>query len=218
LNIFIENQGGMRKLFEYIFRLGNWIFEANHIIFVIVPSLLIVFFRNEIGKEVIELCGGVMQLVGTVYGIILFVKVREAFSFPSLFDLFNDWRKRFPRWRKDTRFLAGNISIPMIQNPAKASNLDPDNPNLPLEERLNRILRNQEALKKGLDNTQEDLAKQYIELSTRIESLEGNFSSEINQVNTKLESIHMEDFPWALTGLLFILIGSVFSNFAEYLV
>lgn len=208
----------MRKLFKYILEWGNWLYESIHFSFLIAITLLIIFFRNEIGQEYIELCGGVMQLAGTVYGIFLFIRVRKAFSYPPLFDIFKGWIKRFPRWRKHTRVLAGNINIPMIQATANVSIWNPDNPNLPLEERLNSMLRNQEALKKGLEETQKGLAKQKNESVRGFEELKGDFSSEIKQVNTKLESIHMEDFSWALSGLLFIFIGSVFSNFATCLV
>lgn len=184
---------------------------------VIIPSLLILGFSEEIGRETIELCGGIMQVVGTVYGVMLFVKIRDSLSFPSLKDLFVDWINRFPRWRKDVRVLAGATVASTSLVSGKASIWSHDDSSLSVEERIKRIIRNQDELRKSLEDAELTISSLRIELISKIESQDGNFQSEIKQVTSILESIHMEDFLWALTGLLFILAGTLFTNFASYL-
>lgn len=208
----------MVKLLDYIFRLGKWLLESYQVMVVIGPSILIFVFSKEIGVDGIQFCGGVFQVIGTLYGIKLFVKVRDSFSFPSLTELFKDWVKRFPRWGKDVRVLAGNTIASMGQVSGKVSVWSPDHSSLSLEERIARIVKNQEELRQSLEGAEDTISKQRNEVLGRIENLESNFNSEIRQVKETLESIHMEDFLWALVGLLFILVGTVFSNFAKYIV
>lgn len=205
-------------MINYFKRLGKWLFESYPIMIVIIPSISVFLFRKSLGVELIELCGGVLQFIGALYGLIVFIKVRKAFSFPSLYELFIIWLKRFPRWRKDVTVMGGITLAPIAILNAKASVWSPDDPHLKIEERLERMIRNQEALMKSLELIDETISKQNIAFLTRFEKIEGNLSSEISQVKTKLESIHMEDFIWALSGLLFILVGILFSSFAKYIV
>jgi lipid II:glycine glycyltransferase (peptidoglycan interpeptide bridge formation enzyme) len=100
---------------------------------------------------------------------------------------------------------------------ARASVWSPDDESLSIEDRMARIIRNQERLKEDLERVESDNLNQKNKFTGRIENLEEKLHSEINQVNSKLESIHMEDFIWALTGLLFILFGTLFTTFASQL-
>ncbi|MFD2200187.1 hypothetical protein [Shivajiella indica] len=208
----------MKRLIHYLKRLGHWLFESYPITIVIVPSMVVFLFRKPLGEEGIQLCGGILQIIGALYGIAIFLKLREVFSFPSLFDLFVGWLKRFPRWKKDVRVMAGTIVAPMALLSAKASVWSPDDPSLPVEERLKRIIRNQESLRESMDLVEQEISKKDTTLTERIKKLDSKFTSEISQVSSKLESIHMEDFFWALSGLLFILVGILFSSFARYIV
>jgi hypothetical protein len=207
----------MRKLLDYISKFGKWIWESYEITIVLIPIILIVSFRAELGAEKIALCGGIMQVAGALYGILIYIDLMKYFSEPSLWALFEAWRERFPRLRKDVRVLAGasNLSISLISG--KVSIWTPDDSFVSVEERIKRIIRNQDELRKSLEDAESTISSLRIELTSKIESQEGNFQSEIKEVKSTLESIHMEDFLWALTGLLFILAGTLFTNFASYI-
>ena len=208
----------IKRMIDYFSRLGKWLLESFHIMVVVITSISIFVFRNQIGQESVELCGAVMQLIGTLYGIALFLSLRASFSFPSLKELFYSWIKRFPTWRKGVHVMNGMIIAPKGIVSGTASFHMPDDNDLPIEERINRLVINQEALRRSLEIAENNNSKKDIFLTGRIEKLESTLSSEISQVNSKLESIHMEDFLWALSGLLFILMGTIFSSFAKYLV
>jgi len=207
----------MRKLLDYISKFGKWIWESYEITIVLIPIILVVSFRAELGAEKIALCGGIMQVAGALYGILIYIDLMKYFSELSLWALFEAWQERFPRWRKDVRVLAGAsiLSISIISG--KVSIWTPDDSSLSVEERIKRIIRNQDELRKSIEDAESTISSLRIELTSKIESQDGNFQSEIKEVRSTLESIHMEDFLWALTGLLFILAGTLFANFASYI-
>ncbi|MDG1276928.1 MAG: hypothetical protein P8O16_06565 [Algoriphagus sp.] len=202
---------------SFILRFGTWLFETYEIIIILIPTILIISYGTELGAEGIALCGGIMQVGGALYGILIYSDLRQYFSKPTLWKLLKSWVKRCPFLKKDITVMAGNVVGSMSIGSAKALVWSSDDPNLPLEERINRMIRNHNYLRINLDLAEETISKQNLAITGRIEKLESTLSSEISQVNSKLESIHTEDFLWALTGLLYILIGTVFSNFAEYI-
>jgi hypothetical protein len=208
----------MKTMVNYFKRLLHWILESHPIMIVVIPSLLVLVYRESLGKEGIQLLGGIFLVTGTIYGILVFIKLREVFSLPTLSQLVASWLKRFPKWKKDVYEIEGMSIAPSAISSGTASLHMPDDPDLPIDERINRITKNQEAIRKSLKTIHENMSKRNIALTGRIEKLEGSLSSEISQVNSKLESIHMEDFLWALSGLLFILMGTIFSSFAGYIV
>lgn len=208
----------MEKITDYFSRFITWLFESKQILTVAIPSIFIFAFRNHLGQECIEFLGGIMQLVGTIFAIYSFVKVREYFLLPSLKNLFCAWVKRFPKWNKHVPKISGVLVIPSLTSSGNVSNWSMDDPNLPIEERVNNLIKNQEALRKSLEKNEVKISVLEIAFTEKIENLSGDFSTKITELYLKLKSIHTDDFLWAFTWLLFILIGTIFSVFAKYLV
>lgn len=184
--------------------------------FVILAAVLLGFvtWRSEDG---IRVAGYGLQLMGMIFAVRGLLAVREHFGLPLLRHLLLRWVKRFPKWRRSVVTGAGTAHIAMTGMKARAEVWTPDDPEKPIEQRVDGIIRNLDRIR----IEQSEHAQLIDELKDAHEEHKHKLAEDNRTMKedilSDLESLHTNDIITSLVGLVWLTIGITMSTLAPEL-
>ncbi len=194
----------------------RWLTEGRAVflcLFVIVAAVSL-SFSTWCSESSIKWAGYVLQLLGMAFAIRGLLKVRSHFGQPLLRSLFIDWLKRFPRWNPDIGIGVGAVDFPLFATRARGEVWSPDDPNVPIEQRVEAIVRNLERIRQeqhehadGIEGLRDGLERHKKTVEEQAEKLK-------KDIHLDLESLHTSDLITALVGLVWLVVGITMSTLA----
>ncbi len=185
-------------------------------VFVVLAATLFGFVTWH-SEESIRLAGYALQLIGMIFAIRGLLGVREHFGQSLLRQLVFKWVKRFPRWKRNVVIGAGACHSTMAGMKGRAEVWTPDDPEKPIEQRIDGILRNLDRIREE----QREHAHSIDELKDSHEEHKKQVAEEQNNMKEKirsdLESLHTSDLITSLVGLVWLTVGITMSTLAPEL-
>lgn len=209
----------LNRLFRWIADISHWLAEGKIVfmgtlVLVAVVTLGIVTWRSELS---LRLTGYVLQVIGMIMAIRGLLSIRAHFGQPFLRQLFVNWLKRVPKWKKSVVVDAGAGHVAMMGMKARAEVWTPDNPDQPIENRIKGLIKNLEGIRKeqgehsesieALRDSYEKNKKKVMEESKNMEE----------KIRSDLESLHTSDIITSLVGLIWLTVGISMSTMAPEL-
>lgn len=209
----------LNRLFRWIADVSRWLAEGKIVficILVLVAALTLglVIWHSE---PSIRSTGYVLQVIGMIFAIHGLLRVRAHFGQPLLRQLFVNWFKRFPKWKKRVVVAPGAAVVAVAGMKARPEVCTPDNPNQLIEKRIEGIVKNLDQLRKelgehsksidGLRDSHEGHKKKVMEESKNMEE----------KLRSDLESLHTSDLTTSLVGLVLLTVGISMSTMAPEL-
>lgn len=197
----------------------RWLAEAKLVFmgaFVVLAATLLGFVTWH-SEESIRLAGYALQLIGMIFAIRGLLGVREHFGQPLLRQLVFKWVKRFPRWKRNVVIAAGACFSTMAGMKAQAEVWTPDDPEKPIEQRIDGILRNLDRIReeqRGHALSIDELKDSHEEHKKQVTEEQNNMKEKIR---SDLESLHTSDLITSLVGLLWLTVGITISTLAPEL-
>lgn len=207
------------RLFTWITDIWHWLAEVKIvfmciIVLVAAVTLGLVMWRSETS---IRSAGYVLQVIGMIFAIRGLLGIRAHFGQPLLRQLFVDWLKRFPKWNRSFVLRAGAGVYATTGMKARFELWTPDNPDQPIEKRIEGIVNNLERIRKE----QGEHAKSIEELRDSHEDHKKKMAKENKNMEEKirsdLESLHTSDLITSLVGLIWLTAGISMSTMAPEL-
>lgn len=190
------------------------IFIMGILVFIATFILGFVTWRSEIS---IRSAGYGLQLLGMIFAIRGLLNIRLHFGQIPLNKLFIAWFKSFPKWKNNkVNNLYGTVHESSgLKGEVKV--WTPDNPNQPVEKRIEAIIKNLERIKsenyenskciKKLIGSHEEHKKMVTEQSKIFEE----------KIRSDLKSLHTSDLITSLVGLIWLIVGITMSTMAQEL-
>lgn len=209
----------LKRICRQLKEICIWILEIR-IIFVgiipIVTAILLSFFWSR-GELDIRFAGYVLQFGGMMLAMNSLLALRMYFNQKTLRELFIDWLKRFPKWKKTYILKPKPFKMPIVGLYARMSEWAEDDPAQTVEERIGQIVKNLKNLRQG-QNQQYDCIEKLISENKTLKKDTIKKNEQLEQkIMTTLESLHTDDILIALFGLIWILIGSAMSTLSPEL-
>lgn len=98
-------------------------------------------FRRRCSEISIRTAGYILQVLGMLFAIRGLLRVRTHFGQPQLRQLFVNWLKRFPIWKRSVVMGVDTAHIAIAGMHARAEVWTPDNQDQPIEKRIEGIIR-----------------------------------------------------------------------------
>jgi hypothetical protein len=197
----------------------RWLVEAKLVfmcVFAVLAAILFGFFTFH-SEESIRVVGYVLQLIGMIFAIRGLLGIREYFGQPLLIQLVSNWVKRFPRWKRNVVIAAGTAHMTMSGMKARGEVWTPDDPEKPIEHRIDGIIRNLDRIREE----QREQAHSIDDLKDSHEEHKKQVAEEQNSMKEKiltdLESLHTSDLVTSLVGLVWLTVGITMSTLAPEL-
>lgn len=207
------------RLQQWAREVWRWLAEAKLAFmgfFVILAAVLLGFvtWRSEDG---IRVAGYGLQLMGMIFAVRGLLAVREHFGLPLLRHLLLRWVKRFPKWRRSVVIGAGTAHMAMPGMKARAEVWTPDDPEKPIEQRVDGIIRNLDRIR--IEQTEH--AQLIDELNDAHEEHKNKVAEDNKtmkeDIQSDLESLHTNDLITSLVGLVWLTAGITMSTLAPEL-
>jgi len=209
----------IRQLQLWVTSVWHWLAEGKLVfmcLLVIVTVLFLGFFTW--GSEAsIRSAGYVLQFIGMVFAIRGLLGIRAHFGQPLLSVLFLNWIKRFPKWKRNIIIGVGTAHMGLSGMKARVEVWNPDDPSLPIEERVDKTIQNLERIRTeqgthaklidDLKNSHEEHKKKTAEQTKIVEE----------NIRTELESLHTNDLITSLVGLVWLTTGITMSTMSQEL-
>jgi len=199
--------------------LWHWIAEGKLIflcLFVITAAIILGFVTWS-SEASIRSAGYGLQFIGMLFAIRGLLGIRAHFGQPLLRELLFNWFKRFPKWKRNVVISVGTAHIGLSGMRARAEVWSPDNPDLSIEERVERIIRNLERIRieQGthatlIDDLKDSHEKHKKKITEQTKEMEEN-------IRTELESLHTSDLITSLVGLVWLTAGITMSTMSQEL-
>ena len=203
----------MRRLIRYLGEVWAWFWKTKLLLqslFIVACALLFSYFTGPTETSV-ENGGYILQILGMMMAIAGLLKVREHFGHPPLVDLARQWRRDFPKWRKNHVIDAGTGNLSVVGMKAYIEVWAPDKPDQPLEKRVEAILKNLERLREF----QQTSTQRVDDLEEKNEERHKQHKAALDRVadalQTDLEALHTDDILPSLIGLAWVAIGIAIS-------
>lgn len=207
----------INQLSRWITDFWRWLAEGKIVLMCIlvliaVATLGIVTWHSETS---IRVAGYVLQFIGMIFAIRGLLGVRAYFGQPLLRQLFLDWLKRFPKWKRDA--VIGSSRVVMVGHGSlivRGGVWSPDNPDQPIEKRIEGILNNLEQIRKAQrahDGAIEELRDRHEEHKKNVKQENKNMEKKIR---SDLEYLHTSDIITSLVGLIWLTVGISMSTMA----
>ena len=168
-------------------------------------------------EESIRVAGYSLQLIGMIFAIRGLLGIREHFEQPLLRQLLFQWVKRFPKWKRNVVIGVGTGHMRIAGMKARAEVWTPDDPQKPLEKRIEAIIRNLDRIREE----QREHARSIDELKDSHNEHKKQVAEEQNNIKEKirsdLESLHTSDLITSLVGLVWLTVGITMSTLAPEL-
>lgn len=209
----------MIRLLQWSREVWRWLAEGKipfmGLLMLIALLLLgLVTWHTEVS---IRSAGFALQVLGMIFAIRGLLGIRAHFGQPLLRTLFIKWLKRFPRWKQNVVFTPSGGVVFTGSGSGTADVWIPDKPELPLEKRIEAIVKNLERIRNAqyehrdlihaLEEGHENHKKAVAEQSKKLEE----------SIRSDLESLHTGDLVTSLVGLVWLTIGSLLSTLAPEL-
>ena len=200
-------------------RFWIWLCEAKLVWLIVlwVAAILVygtIYWCSEFS---IRLTGYLYQIFGLLLAFKEIRKIADHFEQPHFKKLIFDWIKRFPRWKNNIVINAKGTVSANLGLRAYIEVWQIDDPELPVEERMNIINNNLELIRESLrihSKAQDDLSDQVEaktkELSHRAQLIE-------SEIKSNLKELHTSDLLMSLLGLMLLAIGISISTFSKEL-
>lgn len=181
---------------------------------VIAAAVVLGFFtwRSEVS---IRSAGYTLQLIGMILAIRSVLSIRAHFGQTLLRKIFLNWLKRFSKRKGD--FVPGTSNLGFKTHIPRIEKWSPDDPNLPTEKRIERIVENLNRIKSelhehfnsidGLKQSHEEHKKNVAEQTNKMK----------NEIHSNLEFLLTSDIITSLVGLVWLIVGSTMSTMAPEL-
>lgn len=204
------------RSFNWVARFIHWNRTALPIytLFIVIFFIIVIILYFGFTENSIRISGYILQLAGmivTIRGVFL---VRRYFGLNKLYIEFKYWLKSFPGL-SPKEHVASFEDSNQISEKFSHSVWTPDNPKLPIEERLNAIVRNLERLNTANQNH----ANKIGEIDFKTDQLAIETDKKIYDSNTSIQksikSFHLSGINWSLVGLFWILIGITLSTLSN---
>ena len=206
----------IKHLFNWVKEIWDWLTEGK-ITFMGIGVVIIVLLSimvTDHSEASIRIAGYMLQLAGMFFAVRGLLGVREHFKQPLLQNLFVDWFKRFPKFKKSIVIDASATMIGTSAMKARAEVWIPDKPELPIEERIQRIIRNLEQIRKQ----QSDNSVTIESLKDSLEEHKDEVTEERNKSEERIRSdselLHTSDIITSLVGLVWLTVGISLSTLA----
>ena len=207
------------RLFEWFNEIWHWLGKGKIVfmcilVIVAVVTLGVVTWCSE---SSIRSAGFMLQILGMVFAIRGLLGIRAHFRQTPLRKLFFNWLKRFPRWRRGVVHLSGTSIAAASSVSGRVDVHMPDDPNQPLEKRIENIVENLNQVRKEMaqhDKSIDDLKERQEEhkkiVAAQNKKLEANIRSD-------LELLHTNDLLTSLVGGIWLIVGISMSTMAPEL-
>jgi hypothetical protein len=143
--------------------------------------------------------------------------IRAHFGQPLLREVFINWLKRFPKLKKNVVIGTGTAHLGLAGMKARVEVWSPDDPSLPIEERIKKIINNLDRIRieqgthakliEDLKDSHEEHKKKITEKTKQIEE----------NIHSELESLHTSDLITSLVGLVWLTVGITMSTMSQEL-
>jgi len=209
----------LKQLLNWIIAFWHWLAEGKVVFMGILVIAAAVFLGmyTWCSEFSIRLAGYGLQLIGMGFAIWGLLKVRKHFKQPLLRKLFLDWVKRFPKWKRTIRSRISPASDTVRMGHIICETWAPDNPEDPIEKRLEKILTNLD----GIRETQKNYARSLAELKDSHEEHKKTVIEDYKKMEEKIkgdsEIVHTGDIITALVGLSWLTVGITMSTLAPEL-
>jgi hypothetical protein len=206
----------MKRLQRWLKEFVQWLSEAKAVIMCIlvtVAALVLgcVTWNSEVS---VRSAGYALQLIGMIFAISGLLSIREYFGQPLLRENFFEWLKRFPKWKRSLILGAASGNYTLTGMNARVEVWSPDNDELPIEERVSRLVKNLETIRQeqrehfdNIDKLKQSHEEHKQEVAKNTKEIESNLRSD-------LESLHTNDLITSLVGLTWLTIGITMSTLA----
>lgn len=212
-------QLSIHQLKLWIKCLWNWVAEGKLIFMclLVIASTITLGFVTWSSEVSIRSAGYVLQFIGMLFAIRGLLGIRAHFGQPLLRELFFSWLKRFPKWKRNIVIAVGTAHMGLAGMKARVEVWSPDDPSLPIEERIEKIITNLDRIRmeqgahaKLIDDLKDSHEVHKKKITEKTEKLEKN-------IRTELESLHTNDLITSLVGLVWLMAGITMSTMSQEL-
>ena len=212
-------QLSIHQLQLWIKSVWHWLAEGKLIFMciLVIASAIILGFVTWSSEVSIRSAGYVLQFIGMLFAIRGLLGIRAHFGQPLLRELFFNWLKRFPKWKRNVVIGVGAGHMGLAGMKARVEVWSPDDPSLPIDERIEKIINNLDRIKieqgahakliDDLKDSHEEHKKKTKEQTRKIEE----------NIRTELESLHTSDLIISLVGLVWLTAGITMSTMSQEL-
>ena len=209
----------IKRLWQWIVRLQLWLAEAKVIFlcFLVILAAIFLGFVTWSSETSIRSAGYGLQIIGMIFAIRGLLSIRTHFDQPLLRTIFIYWLKRFPKWKQNVVIGVGAAEMKSMVGKARAEVWTPDNPEHPVEQRVEALVENLERVRKEqrehtecIDKLQDSHEKHKKEVAEQSKKIEEDIRSD-------LESLHTNDIVVSLVGLVWLTVGISLSTMAPEL-
>ena len=165
----------------------------------------------------IRLAGYGLQLIGMVFAIRGLLNIRAHFGLPLLRQLFFNWLKSFPKWKRDIVVGVGMACETNAAMKCRAEVWTPDDPGQPIEKRIEGIIKNIDRIRdeqRGNTKLLDELMDSHEEHKKKVLEQTGKMEENIR---SDIESLHTSDLVTSLVGLVWLTVGITMSTMAPEL-
>ena len=206
----------INRSYKWIAEIWHWLVKDNIVLmgFLILLLSVILSLYTWCNESSIRWGGYLLQFLGMVIAIHILHEVRKHFKLPSFRQTFFNWAKRFPKWKKNIVIGAGSAEIAVMGMKAQCEVWTPDDPDISIEKRIERILKNLDRIRKE----QSEHGRSIEDLKKSLEGHKKKVAEENKKLRDKfqsdLESLHASDILTSLVGLVWLMVGITLSSMA----
>lgn len=209
----------INRLLRWLTDIWCWLAEGKIVIMCILVLVAVIalglFIWNS--ETSIRSAGYALQVLGMIFAVRGLLGIRTHFGQPLLRKLFVDWLKRFPRWKRRFVLDADPGVFAVVGMKTRGEVWTPDNPEQPIEKRIDGIVKNLERIRKEQSEhykSIEALRDSYQEHKKKVAKESKKMEEKIR---SDLESLHTSDLITSLVGLVWLTIGISMSTMAPEL-
>lgn len=138
------------RLRQWVVEIWRWLAEGKLVficLFVITAAAILGFVIWH-SEDSIRSAGYALQLIGMIFAVRGLLRIRAHFGQPLLRKLLFDWFKRFPKWKRSVVIGVGVGHMALAGMKARVEVWRPDDPNKPIEQRIDGIIKNLERIRR----------------------------------------------------------------------
>lgn len=182
-------------------------------ILVILAAVLFGFITWH-SEESIRISGYVLQLSGMAFAIRGLLGIREHFGQPLLRQLFLQWLRRFPEWKRNVSISAEGSMLSISGMKGRLEVWIPDDPEKSIEQRIEGLVKNLDRIHDKLiehDHAIDHIRDSHEEHKKQVAEEQVKMRKKIQ---SDLESLHTSDLITSLVGLVWLTVGITMSTLA----
>ncbi|MCU7828250.1 MAG: hypothetical protein KZQ85_04220 [Candidatus Thiodiazotropha sp. (ex Myrtea sp. 'scaly one' KF741663)] len=209
----------LQQLKLWIKSVWHWLVEAKlaFMCLLVITAAIMLGFVTWSSETSIRFAGYVLQFIGMLFAIRGLLSIRAHFGQPLLRELFINWLKRFPKWKRNVVIGAGTAHAGLAGMKARVEVWSPDDPSLPIEERIEKIINNLDKIRieqgahaKLIDDLKDSHEEHKKLIAEKTKKIEEN-------IHDELESLHTSDLITSLVGLVWLTAGITMSTMSQEL-